>query len=193
MPRTVVQQLGCAASRVRHCDAGRLRLLVACFAALATPWLGAGAASLGVPADFGLPVTKGGALYLNFSRDGQQRLLEVCVCVFVCVCVCLCVFVCVWRVCVLCRGRVRRVPWLAAMTSGALQMLCTKGMRGARTCRIARELVALGGCCARARRAVLTPRGQCRQRCGANHALFCSCILARGGCNAVLRLAYEHR
>lgn len=52
-------------------------------AALATPWLSAGAASLGVPADFGMPVTKGGALYLNFSRDGQQRLLEVCVCVCV--------------------------------------------------------------------------------------------------------------
>jgi len=96
-----VQQRGCAASRVRNCEAGRLRLLVACCAVSATPWLGVGAASLGIPVDFGLPVTKGGALYLNFSRDGQQRLLEVfvCLCVSVVVCVCVCVCVCVFCVC----------------------------------------------------------------------------------------------
>jgi len=89
------------------------------------------------------------------------------------VCVCVCVCVCVWCVC-FGGGECGEFLWLAAMTSGTLQMLCAKGMRGARTCRIARELVDLGGCCARAQRAVLTPRGtvSAALRCEPRPVLF---------------------
>ena len=51
------------------------------------------------------------------------------------------------------------VPGLRGARCGQAVMECGKGVREARTCRIARDVVALGGCCTRARRVVLTPRG----------------------------------
>jgi hypothetical protein len=64
--------------------------------------------------------------------------------------------------------------------------LCTKGMRGARTSRIARDVVALGGCCTRARRVVLTPRGtvlaalRCEPRAEQALLLRGRCLMAMG-------------
>jgi hypothetical protein len=59
--------------------------------------------------------------------------------------------------------------------------LCTQGMRGARTSRIARDVVALGGCCTRARRVVLTPHGMvlAALRC---EPLAEQALLLRGRC-----------
>jgi hypothetical protein len=64
--------------------------------------------------------------------------------------------------------------------------LCTKGIHGGRTCRIARDVVALGGCCARARRAALTPRGtvsaalRCEPRAEQALLLRGRCLMAMG-------------